>query len=92
MRTCVNKLLTICAVGATLQAGVAKFDSVQKAISRVKWLHSLGRNSPTENWRPVEKVRFVAVRMALSGCPACPRFIDLCCAMAGYCIAPYASR
>jgi len=37
------------------KAGVAKFDSVQKAISRVKWLHSLGRNSPTENWRPVEK-------------------------------------
>ena len=29
---------------------------VKAAIRRVKWLHSLGRNSPAEPWRPMAKV------------------------------------
>lgn len=36
--------------------GVVHFNGgVQMAVRRVKWLYSLGRNSPAENWRPMAK-------------------------------------
>jgi len=37
------------------KAGIARFSDVHKAVTRVKWLHSLGRNDVDENWRPADK-------------------------------------